>query len=71
MAKNNVKVRCYVDSCDYWGENNLCAAETIEVDNQSIGDRNMEIGTLGERKDEAKTSKGTYCRTYKPKKNNY
>jgi hypothetical protein len=67
MPKSNVKVQCYVDSCDYWENNNLCAAEAIEIDNQSIGDLTMEMGTLGEGKDEAKTSKGTYCRTYKPK----
>lgn len=67
MAKTDVNVKCYVDSCQYWGQNNLCRADSIEVDNQSIGDRSMEIGSLGEAQDEAKTSKGTYCRTFKPK----
>ena len=67
MVKSNINVKCYVDSCHYWGQNNLCEAESIEVDNQSIGNRSMEIGALGEAQDEAKTSKGTYCRTFKPK----
>ncbi len=67
MHKSNVNVKCYVDSCYYWGQNNFCEAETIEVDNQTVGDRSMEIGSLGDAQNEAKTSKETYCRTFKPK----
>lgn len=64
MAKN-MQVKCYVDSCEYWGKNNFCNADGIEVDNQAESD--MEIGRLGENEAEAGTSKGTYCRTYKPR----
>lgn len=67
MPKNEVQVRCYVDSCHYWAQNNLCDAEMIEVDNQQTGP-DMEIGTLGEGRNEAKTSKATYCRTFTPKR---
>lgn len=67
MAKSNVDVKCYVDSCHYWGQNNLCQADMIEVDNQFVGDQSMEIGSLGDAQNEAKTSKETYCRTFKPK----
>ncbi|HHT04908.1 MAG TPA: DUF1540 domain-containing protein [Hydrogenispora sp.] len=66
MPKKEVKVKCYVDSCQYWEQNNLCAADTIEVDNQQVN-LDMEIGTLGEGYGEAETSKATYCRTFKPK----
>ena len=55
-----------MDSCKYWGQNNLCDAEVIEVDNQRV-DLDLEIGTIGEGIDEAKTSKATYCRTFAPK----
>lgn len=67
MPKNDVKVRCYVDSCQYWDHNNLCDADVIEVDNQQAG-HDMEIGALGEGFAEAQTSKATYCRTFTPKK---
>jgi hypothetical protein len=66
LPKKEVKVKCYVDSCQYWEQNNLCAADTIEVDNQQVN-LDMEIGTLGEGYGEAETSKATYCRTFKPK----
>lgn len=66
MPKKEVKVKCYVDSCQYWEQNNLCAADTIEVDNQQVN-LDMEIGRLGEGYGEAETSKATYCRTFKPK----
>ena len=67
LPKKDVKVRCYVDSCQYWDQNNLCDADVIEVDNQRIN-HDMEIGALGEGLDEAKTSKATYCRTFTPKR---
>ncbi|HHW12078.1 MAG TPA: DUF1540 domain-containing protein [Firmicutes bacterium] len=63
---NRVKVKCYVDSCHYWDQNNICVADTIEVDNQRFNP-DMEIGTLGGGHNEADTSKATYCRTFKPK----
>ena len=43
MAKSNVSVKCYVDSCHYWGQNNLCQAELIEVDNQFVGDEHGDL----------------------------
>ena len=67
MPKNEVQVKCYVDSCQYWAHNNLCDADMIEVDNQQ-GDQDMGIGTLGEGRAEAQTSKATYCRTFTPKR---
>ena len=67
MPKKEVNVKCYVDSCQYWEQNNFCNADTIEVDNQGTN-FDLEIGTLGEGQKEAKTSKATYCRTFKPKK---
>ncbi|NLW59718.1 MAG: DUF1540 domain-containing protein [Firmicutes bacterium] len=66
MPQKEVKVKCYVDSCHYWGQNNICVADTIEVDNQRFN-RELEIGTLGAGYNEADTSKATYCRTFKPK----
>lgn len=67
LAKKEVNVKCYVDSCRYWDQNNLCDADTIEVDNQGMNNQMMEIGALGEGEKEAKTSKATYCRTFTPK----
>jgi hypothetical protein len=66
LPKKSVRVKCYVDSCKYWDQKNLCDADAIEVDNQSVN-QDMEIGTIGEGNDEAKTSKATYCRTFSPK----
>ena len=66
MAKC-ISVKCSVDSCEYWGKNNVCTADAIEVDNQAEID--MEIGRLGEGEAEAGTSKATYCRTYQPRVN--
>jgi len=67
LPKKDVQVKCYVDSCQYWDQNNMCDADLIEVDNQGVN-QNMEIGTLGEGFAEAKTSKATYCRTFTPKR---
>lgn len=66
LPKKNVKVKCYVDSCKYWGQENLCDANAIEVDNQLVN-LEQEIGTIGAGMDEAITSKATYCRTFAPK----
>lgn len=69
MAHGYLEVKCYVDSCQYWVEDNYCGADTIEVDNKiQMEGNDMEIGALGKGAGEAVTTEGTCCRTYKPRK---
>ncbi|HWQ71133.1 MAG TPA: DUF1540 domain-containing protein [Desulfitobacteriaceae bacterium] len=44
-------LKCTVDSCHYWGSNNHCTANAIEVNCQSS---------------KAQTSSDTVCKTFKP-----
>lgn len=66
------RIKCYVDSCEYWGRENECGAEQIEVDNMNHraggGKGDMEIGELGIGYGEARTSDETCCETFKPKR---
>lgn len=36
-------VRCSVDSCEFWGEGEVCQADTIWVKNNMIGDADDEL----------------------------
>ncbi|MDI3548222.1 MAG: hypothetical protein PWR10_1874 [Halanaerobiales bacterium] len=59
------RIKCTVDDCHYWGEGDICEADTIEVANNFTGGADMEAGVLGE---DAGSSNRTQCVTYKPKK---
>jgi len=64
------RIRCYVDSCAYWGPKNQCLAREIVVDNMRRAGRgrgDMEIGVLGEGRNEASTSDDTCCETFVPR----
>jgi hypothetical protein len=37
------KVRCSVDSCEFWGEGEVCKADSIWVKNDMIGDADDEL----------------------------
>ncbi|MDO9534955.1 MAG: DUF1540 domain-containing protein [Bacillota bacterium] len=37
------RVRCSVDSCDFWGEGEVCQADSIWVKNNMIGDTDNEL----------------------------
>ncbi|GAB6173254.1 hypothetical protein JCM15765_27320 [Paradesulfitobacterium aromaticivorans] len=49
MEMSNLK--CTVDTCHYWGSENHCMADGIEVNNQVSS---------------AQTSDDTICKTFKP-----
>ena len=59
-------VKCSVDSCAYWGHNNRCEAQEIEVNDWRGMSRDMEIGVIGVA-ERARTSEQTNCKTFKPK----
>lgn len=72
------KVRCTVDSCEFWGEGQVCNADEILVKNDIAGDTietsnhyinaNMEVaGEMGQNK-VAQTSPQTCCDTMRLKK---
>lgn len=64
------RIKCYVDSCAYWGQGNHCLAREIVVDNsrgRGAGRGDMEIGVLGEGREEAETSDQTCCETFVPR----
>ncbi|MGE5554568.1 MAG: DUF1540 domain-containing protein [Betaproteobacteria bacterium] len=59
-------MRCSVDDCQYWAQDNRCAADEVEVRNDyELGQAaNLEIGEMaGERA--GRTSAKTCCKTYK------
>lgn len=60
------EIYCTVNSCYYYGSGDNCRAEKIMVRNNpaSLGNANMEIGTLG---GQAKESNHTLCETFIPK----
>ncbi|MDI3279923.1 MAG: DUF1540 domain-containing protein [Bacillota bacterium] len=72
-------VRCSVDSCHYWGEGEVCTADSIWVknnmrgdadDERAIGRGGMEVGTIGERRAarrSARHSGETCCETMRPR----
>jgi hypothetical protein len=62
----NQQIYCTVNSCFYYGSGDNCRAEKIIVKNNpdTIGNANMEIGTIG---GEAAVSNQTLCHTFIPK----
>lgn len=40
------EVKCKVQSCYYWGNGNICKADSIMVDNNSLTRNRMEVGNL-------------------------
>lgn len=69
MVEKN-RIKCYVDSCQYWGHDNQCEADRIEVDSmnrRAPGKGDMEIGQLGRGYGQARTSDDTCCETFRPR----
>lgn len=66
------KVNCTVESCIYWGQGDLCQADTIWVKGKmaSGGSMSMEIGEEldGASQRCPETSKETCCETMRKKK---
>lgn len=75
-------IKCSVDSCEYWGEGQVCTADSIQVKNSMASDSDdelgtgrggMEVGSLGNegrlraRSTTAKTSSDTCCETMRPR----
>lgn len=62
------EIYCTVNSCYYYGTGDACKAQKIMVRNNpaTLGNTNMEIGTLG---GQAKESNHTLCETFIPKEN--
>ncbi len=57
------KIKCSVDSCNYW-ESNKCTADQIEVAKNFVQTRNdMEAGNIGSA---SVNSNETQCLTFKP-----
>lgn len=63
------EVRCTVNNCHYWEQNNLCGAVSILVMSDeavgNIGQHDEEFGEIGHTP--ARISKETCCYTFKPK----
>lgn len=63
------EVRCTVNNCFYWEENNVCAADAILVMSDEaigrLGQDDMEVGEIGYTP--ARISKETCCYTFRPK----
>ncbi len=62
----NQEIYCTVNSCYYYGSGDNCKASKIMVRNnpQTLGNANMEIGTIG---GQARESNQTLCETFIPK----
>lgn len=65
------RVKCTVDTCQYWGQGQVCAADEIEV-NSNYGGTGAgrtafadELSTAGQ--SAARTSAETMCQTYRPR----
>lgn len=61
----NQQIYCTVSSCYYYDAGDQCVAEKIMVRNNpaTLGNTNMEIGTLG---GQAQESNHTLCETFVP-----
>lgn len=63
------EVRCTVNNCHYWEQNNVCGAEAILVISDEavtrIGKEDTEIGEIGYTP--ARLSKDTCCYTFRPR----
>lgn len=71
------KVKCSVETCEYWGEGQVCLADAIKVNNDTMEE--MEDGTLYAYDAEfaseyiegamlAESSHQTCCETMRPRK---
>ncbi|MFW6281914.1 MAG: DUF1540 domain-containing protein [bacterium] len=61
------KIKCTVDTCQYY-KNNVCTADHIEVaKNVMYGGVDMETGIMNNQ-NKTTSSNETKCITYKPKK---
>lgn len=62
----NQVISCTVNSCYYYGTGDACKASQIMVRNNpaTLGNANMEIGTLG---GQARESNHTLCETFIPR----
>ncbi|NGM81790.1 DUF1540 domain-containing protein [Paenibacillus sp. 7124] len=65
-------VHCSVSNCHYWGDNNLCKADSIIIEiDKHTGSRSKEEFaeemTFSNHKDVANNSSATCCLTFKPK----
>lgn len=65
-------VKCSVSNCHYWGEQNVCRADTImiEIDRHAGVKLNEEYGEepfMNNHRDVAEKSSATCCLTFKPK----
>lgn len=75
------KVKCSVDSCEFWGEGQVCKADAIQVKNNMAGDRdddlrmefanepgNAPAGENAAKDTSAGTSRQTCCETMRPRR---
>lgn len=63
-------VKCSVENCYYYGEGNVCTADTIMVETEEFESNNFneEFGEIGNNsKDQAKSKEQTICSTFKAK----
>lgn len=67
----NVEVNCTVTNCVFHKKGNVCGAEKILIDmDYHSNDKSTEFASevdFREVQEEAKTSKETCCKTFKPK----
>lgn len=75
------KVRCSVDSCEFWGRGDVCKANSIWINSNMDGESDEdsfldfdaefaeELGTLnGSDQSPVRTSRNTCCETMRPRK---
>ncbi|MCG7407829.1 DUF1540 domain-containing protein [Paenibacillus sp. ACRRX] len=71
MSSEKPLVRCSVANCHFWGQGNLCQAESIQIDIDAHATKRISeeyAADLGElHQDQAATSSVTCCHTFKPK----
>lgn len=76
------KVRCTVESCEFWGRGDYCTADEIQVNNNFAADEDDDLFYLTgfevaedpeaepereREKEGVSTSSQTYCETMRPK----
>jgi hypothetical protein len=57
------KINCSVQSCHFWGKNDVCKADNIMVNNNKSGNANMEVGSMQDA--HANSSAETCCETFR------
>lgn len=67
------EIKCSVRSCHYWGQGQVCQADSIMVKNNKPGDiddelanPDMELGSIGNV--DANSSQETCCETFRPRR---